>query len=145
MEALRKLEAAAESISSMPSDEETADYLGRLDFVIKKLSAHRSAVLLETPGPLAGREYRVIESRSAARSYNDAALFRSFQAAGWTLEDLLAARAVSYQWHWTELHRSAIAADFGLRLAGHELVDGDEADHVGEVWKSKLSIEAVDK
>lgn len=147
MEALRKLEAAAESIRSMPSDEETADYLGRLDFVIRKLTDHKRAVLSETPGPIAGKDYRVIESRYADRSYNTAGLLYSFATQQVAVQDLVRSGVVRLSWQWTKLTRALTDAGLKLTTIPREIEDLGQIDGplVGEVWKSRLSIEAVDK
>jgi hypothetical protein len=143
MSDLTRLEAAAAGLESLPADEETADYLGRLDKIIRTLQGHRKVILDELTGPVSGKEYRVVQRNKGIRSYNTRALLRDFARAGVEVSGLIAARALSYEWHWSELHRTALKADIGLRIAGHELVDGDEADHVGEVWQSYYVVEAV--
>lgn len=143
MSDLLRLEAAAAGLENLPADEETADYLGRLDKVIRTLSAHRRLIMDEVPGPLPGRDYRIIERRESTRSYNTSALLRSFAKEDVTIEELVASDALRLSWQWTNLRAVANAYDIGLRIAGHEVTDGDEADHVGEVWKRKLAVEPV--
>lgn len=142
MSDLVRLEAAAAGLESLPSDEETADYLGRLDKVIRTLSAHKRMVLSEVAGPLDGKDYRLIEKREASRSYNTRLLLADFADAGYTIEDLIQNDVIRLSWQWTNTRNLAVSTDIGLRIAGHEITE-DEADHIGEVWRSSLSVEGV--
>jgi len=142
MSDLTRVEAAAAGLSELPDDAVAADYVGRLDRVIRTLQGHRKMILDELPGPVTGSEYRIVEQRSASRSYNTRLLREDFYNAGITFDDLIDADVLRLSWQWTNLRNLAVNADIGLRIAGHEIT-GDEADHVGEVWASTLKVEGV--
>jgi hypothetical protein len=146
-EALGKLEAAAESLRGLPPDEETADYLGRLDYVIRKLTDHKRSILAELPAAVTGDNYQVAETRSATRSYNTAAILSAFTEAGWDLHDLRKRDAVRLTWRWTELRAAYNEAGATMKLAPREIEDDGDIDgaHIGEFWKSSMSIKAVEK
>lgn len=139
-----RLEQAAAELSLPPLGEE-ADWLGRLNKVIRDLSAMRKTVLDELDGPTAGRDYRVSESRSAKRTYNTARILADFAGEGWALRDLLDADAVRLAWRWTELRRAYEQANVPLTVAHHEVEDlGDvEESPIGEVWKSAYKVEGI--
>ena len=86
MSDLARLEAAAAGLESLPDDAETADYIGRLDKVIRTLQGHRKTIMDELPGPVSGKEYRVVEERFSERSYNTYLLKRDFEDAGLDLD-----------------------------------------------------------
>ena len=138
---MENLEAAAKALQ-LPTENE-ADWLGRLNKVIRDLSDKKRMVMDELPGPVDGKDYRIVESRSAKRSYNTAGLMASFGAKGWDLPDLLASDAVRLSWRWTELKRVAERADVTLTIAHHEVEDEGEIDSplIGEVWNSRYNIE----
>lgn len=142
MSDLTRLEAAAAGLESLPEDSETADYIGRLDKVIRTLQGHRKTIMDELPGPVSGKEYRIVEERYSERSYNTHHLLRSFSSAGYSIWNLIDQDILRPQWQWTKMRNLAIQADIGLRIAGHEITD-EEADHVGEVWKSRYKVEGV--
>ena len=54
MSDLTRLEAAAAGLESLPEDSETADYIGRLDKIIRTLQGHRKTIMDELPGPVSG-------------------------------------------------------------------------------------------
>ena len=141
---LARVEAAAAGLESLPEDDQTADYIGRLDKVIRTLQGHRKLIMDELPGPVSGENYRIIEERSAERSYNTRLLLQDFEEAGWTLPDLVADDVVRLSWQWTKMRNLASSADVGLRIVGHELEPlTGEAAHLGEVWKSRYKVEGV--
>ena len=146
MSDLARLEAAAAGLESLPDDSETADYIGRLDKIIRTLQGHRKTIMDELPGPVSGREYRIVEERYSERSYNTRALREAFehdsQYESVSLDDLIEADVVRLSWQWTKMRNLAIKKDIGLRIAGHEITD-EEADHVGEVWKSRYKVEGI--
>ena len=139
-----ELERAATDLQ-LPAVGDEADWLGRLDKVLRKLRDKRKTVLDELDGPTAGEAYRVAENRSASRSYNTAGLLSSFADKGWTLQDLTRADAVRLSWRWTELKRAATQADVTLSVAQHEIGDDGDVDAplVGEVWKSRYQVEGL--
>jgi hypothetical protein len=142
MSDLTRVEAAAAGLDSYPSLEETADYLGRLDKIIRTLAAHRRTIMSEVSGPTAGREYRITEERYCDRSYNTRLLLDAFARNGVMWTDLVDEDALRLTWQWTALRNAAIRHDIGLRIAGHEIGE-DEADFVGEVWRSRFKVEGV--
>lgn len=143
MSDLTRVEAAAAALDSLPEEPDTADYIGRLDKVIRTLQGHRRLIMDELSGPVSGTDYRIVERRECARSYNDTALLRSFDREEIGIPELVEADVLRLSWQWSKLRSLANLADIGLRIAGHEVTDGDEADHVGEVWKTKLTVEPV--
>jgi hypothetical protein len=136
------LEQATRNLA-LPKEGEEADWLGRLNKVIRDLNDKKRLVMDELPGPVEGDEYRIVEQNSAKRSYNTAAILHGFQSQGYDLHDLLNMDAVRLSWRWTQLRKAAQMADVELRIAGHEIEDdGDiESPLVGEVWASRMNIE----
>ena len=142
MSTLEELERAASTLTIPPVGAE-ADWLGRVNKVLRDLGAVRKLVMDELDGPVAGQDYRVVEGRKAVRSYNSAALLKAFAEKGWELRDLMNADAVRLGWRWTETKRAATDADVTLRIAAHEVTDfGDlEEEMIGEVWRSEFKVE----
>lgn len=140
---LEELERAAAELR--PPSEGDADWLGRLDKVIRNLTELKRAVMAELAGPVRGSEYQVTEGRSASRSYNTAAILSAFGARGYELRDLLAVDAVRLSWRWSELKKAAAMANVDLHIAHHEIDDQGEIDGplVGEVWRSQYRIEGA--
>ena len=138
---LGDLEKAVDAVE-LPSSNE-ADWLGRLDKIIRDLTQLKRTVMDELPGPVDGNEYRVVEQRKANRSYNTAAILADFDERGIGLRDLLRRDAARLSWHWTGLKRAAESEDVDLTIAHHEIEDEGEMDGplVGEVWKSYYRIE----
>ena len=136
------LEKAVNSLE-LPGVGEEADWLGRLNFIMGKLNAHKKAVLSELDGPVSGDSYKVYETRWTKRSYNTAALLSAFADSGLELRDLVAAGAVKLSWQWTALRNVARDGFVGLRIAPHEIEeDGDvDAAHVGEVAQSRWKVD----
>lgn len=145
MSDLTRLEAACAGLTELPDLDGTADYVGRLDAVIRSLQGHRKMVMSEVSGPTTGREYRIATSNRAVRSYNTAAILHRFGEKDWQLGDLIRSGAVKLGWQWTALNVAVRTAGVDMTIAQRELVeDGDiEAPMVGEVWKSDLRVEGV--
>ncbi len=124
---------------------EDPDELGRIDKIIRDLSLIRKTSLAERQGPVTGSAYRVTEQRKAKRSYNDAAIFASFNDAGWGLQDLLDAGAARISWQWTNLKRAAYSANVEMLISPFQIESlGDiDAAQVGEAWSSSYKIEGV--
>jgi hypothetical protein len=143
MSDLARLEAAAAGLESLPEDTEAADYVGRLDRVIRTLQGHRKTIMDELPGPVSGREYRIVEERYSERSYNTRLLLSDF-GLHYDTDKLVEMDVVRLSWQWTKMRNLAIKEDIGLRIAGHEVDPASgEADHVGEVWKSRYKVEGI--
>jgi len=140
---LTRLEAAAAALESLPEDDGAADYVGRLDKVIRTLQGHRKTIMDELPGPVSGNSYRIVEERFSERSYNTTRIVHDFNQAGLTLGDLIDADIARISWQWTNLRNAAIKEDIGLRIAGHELDGPDEVEHVGENWKTRYKVEGI--
>ena len=138
---LGDLEKAADAVELPTSNE--ADWLGRLDKIIRDLNGLKRAVLDELPGPVDGDEYRVVEQRKATRSYNTAAILSRFAEKDVTLRELIGRDAARLNWHWTGLKNASQAEDVNLTIAHHEIEDEGELDGplVGEVWSSYYRIE----
>lgn len=147
MELLDQLEATATELALVPypSDEEAADWVGRINAVVTKLNGLKRGLLSEMPGPVVGSQYRITEDRAARRTYNSAAILHSFGEAGWGLTDLLRRDAVRLTWRWTELDRAFAEAKVEMLKAYRELEEtGDvEGPHVGEVWEIKQGVKGI--
>lgn len=144
MSDLTRLEAAAAGLDSFPTEEETADHIGRLDKVIRTLQGHRRSIMSEVPGPLNGKDYRIVSENVCERSYNTPRLLDDFDRSGASIWDLIEQDVIRVSWQWTKMRNLAIRQDIGLRIAGHELDPAaGEADHVGEHWKTRLSVESM--
>lgn len=148
MSDLTRLEAATVGLD-LPAEGQEADYIGRLDKVIRSLQGHRKTIMDELPGPVSGKAYRIVEERYSERSYNTQRLFGAFMEAGVgyndfgnLIQELMARDVIRLSWQWTKMRNLAIKEDIGLRIAGHEVESG-EADHVGEVWKSRYKVEGI--
>lgn len=141
MDSMTDLEvAASEAVRIMPDHD--ADAIGRVDAVIRKLTDYRRMLMSELAGPTTGKSYRIAEERYAERSYNTRRLREDFNEAGWTLDDLIESDVVRLSWQWSKMRNLAMNADIGLRIAGHEITE-EEAEHVGENWKSRYKLETI--
>ena len=78
MSDLVRLEAATKGLESLPTLEETPDYVGRLDTVIRSLQEHKRMIMSEVSGPVTGEHYRITAGNRAERSYNTAAILHRF-------------------------------------------------------------------
>lgn len=137
-----KLERAAAELKLPPHSHE-ADWLGRLDRVIRHLRDLRADVIAEMDGPSEGDKYRVTESRRADRSYNTAALLASFAEAGWDTKDVIDSGAAKLTWRWTQLRKALSDAGRPVMVAAREVEDLGDLDEppIGEVWKSAYRVE----
>ena len=124
-----------------PGDDELADVIADLKEAERVLADTRKMLQSEVTGPLEGRDYALVESRRATRSYNDSALLQSFWQGDLneTLHELMAADVVRLSWQWSKLERLADRRDVSLRIAKHEVSDGDE-EHVGENWTTSYDV-----
>ena len=77
----------------------------------------------------------LVEARKATRTYNDSALLHSFWVddLNSTLHSLMEHDVVRLSWQWSKLQAEANRRDVSLRIAKHEVADGDD-EHVGELW-----------
>ena len=124
-----------------PGDDELADVIADLKEAERVLADTRKMLQSEVTGPMQGRDYALVESRRATRSYNDSALLQSFWQGDLneTLHELMAADVVRLSWQWSKLERLADQCDVSLRIAKHEVSDGDE-EHVGENWTTSYDV-----
>jgi len=138
-----RLEHEVDQLIDSPLPDNAVDIAGRLGHVIGKLSAYKRALLSEVTEPTDGKEYRAAFSRSAKRSYNTAAILKSFDDAGVDLKALRAADVVRLQWRWTELKAEAYKAGVTLSIAPRELGDDGDLDEpmIGEVWEDSIRLE----
>lgn len=123
-----------------PADDQLADVIADLQSAERTLADVRRMLMSEVTGPLSGREYRLVESRTAKRSYNTSGLlsqFGGFEA----LPRLVARDVIRISWQWSKLRRELEQADLPLTLAQHEITDGDPEALVGEVWESQFKVE----
>ena len=145
MSDLTRLEAAAVGLESLPDIENTPDYIGRLDAVIRTLQGHRKMIMSEVSGPVAGEHYRIASGNRAERTYNTAAILYRFAEKDWQLADLIRSGAVKLGWQWTALMAAARSADVDVVITQKELTeDGDiDAPMIGETWKTDLRVEGI--
>lgn len=152
--AMVNLEAVRTAITTMvdgewPSeDEDVADFTGLIRAEEVRLADFRRLLLSET-APAEGKAYRVVESRSATRSYNTARILSDFMEDGsdmlTTMFELMRTGALKLEWKWTKLKGEFEKRDVSMVVASHE-IDEDSADlespHVGEVWSTSTSVVA---
>jgi len=122
--------------------EATADVAGRVRKLERDLADFRRGLVAET-GPQTGLEYRLVEARSASRTYNTAAILHDHNPDLWAgLLNLKDEGAVRLSWQWSRLVKV-----FGdeLRVARHEIEDDGDlgGPHVGEVWASTVRLEGL--
>ena len=127
--------------NSPPSDEDTPDVIADLHHAEKTLANLRRSLLSELPGPVAGQHFRIVEKRTASRSYNDSGIIA---AAGGldALPALVASDVARLTWQWGKLRTWFQKHDLPLVVVGHEIGDGDTGGLVGELWTAKLDYEA---
>lgn len=124
-----------------PGDDQIADVIADLQAAERTLAEMRRMLLSELSGPTAGTTHRIVESRSAKRSYNTSGLLALF--GGYSeLPRLVARDVVRIDWQWSKLRRELEQADLPLTVAQHEITDGDPDALVGEVWQSQYRVEA---
>ena len=141
-----QLEQITREVIRRPVPEsETADTAGRLRHVEKQLADHRRAITDEV-GACDGTMYRLAESRYAERSFNMSAILLAlvdhYGDLASALRALIDSGAADLRFRYTTLAKLFAQNGIELRRAPHEVGDGDE-QHVGEVWKSRINIEAV--
>jgi len=126
-----------------PADDQIPDVVADLQAAEKTLAECRKMLMSEVSEPVAGTMFRIVESRSAKRSYNDSAILGAFWRGdvNTTLHYLMGEDAVRLAWRWTELRALAAKDDVMLSIAHHEVGDGDDA-LVGENWSSEFRVEA---
>ena len=132
------------------SDGELPDAIASVKAIEGELADLRKAYLAEAPGPLDGRNFRLVERASAKRTYNPDAIIGAFIESGvrvWDVVSYLMARdAVRLTWRWTELKKVFAEQGVTLKTAGHEIAPGEETgEHVGEVWTRNLYLERKDE
>lgn len=145
MSDLIRLEAAAAGLESLPEDSETADYIGRLDKVIRTLQGHRKMIMSEVSGPVRGHDYQITSGNRADRSYNTAAILSRFFDKDWELADLIRSGAMKPTWQWTALQAACRAAGVDMVITQRELLEDGDVDGpmVGENWKTDLRVEGI--
>lgn len=124
-----------------PSDAELPDVIADIQHAERVLRGLRQTLMSEVSGPLVGKEWRLVESRSARRSYNTSGILSTLGGYS-VLPDLVSADAVRLQWQWTKLRNYFQREDKPLVITGHEIEDGDDA-LVGEVWSSSFKPEPL--
>jgi hypothetical protein len=137
-----------------PPDEEVPDLIANIDQAIGVLREVRSLLLAEVTGNVDGTDWRIVERRSARRSYNTGRLLGEFAAKmaddpepnpeavlARTIRHLSRVGALKLVWQWTALRREAERQDVTLTIASHEIEDGDPDALVGEVWSSEMKVE----
>jgi len=129
----------AETIKSDPPAN-PADVVGDLQRAERVLRDVRLMLLSEVSEPQAGDDWRIVQARSAKRSYNTSGLLAAFGGFA-ALPGLVAEDVVRVSWNWSKLRQAATREDIPLVVVGHEIGDGDDA-LVGENWTSQWRVEA---
>jgi hypothetical protein len=135
---------AAADLSDWPIPEiDSVDTVGAIKEVERQLVGLRRRLVAEMDGTETGDTYQAVESRSAKRSYNTDGLLAAFGegiADMYGLHKLIDAGAVRLTWQWTGLNRLADEYDVTLRVAKHEIADGDPDALIGEVWTRRVDV-----
>lgn len=147
---LDSIAAAATALAAAAIPEhQLVDVAGDLRHAERRLADLRRNLESEIPPGAVGEKYKAVERRSAKRSYNSEALVRLFRDR-WeapsdsdALYELWRAGVIDVAWRWTDLQRAADKWDVTLGVAKHEIRDGDDSVHVGEVWRTVTTIEGV--
>lgn len=132
-----------------PSDDgEVADLTGLVRAEEVRLADFRRLLLSESQ-PASGSAYKIVESRSAKRTYNTGRILSDFMAADdtdmlTTLFELMRSGALKLTWGWTKLKGEFEKRDVSMVTASHEIEDGANLDdpHIGEVWEKSTRVEA---
>lgn len=129
-------------LSEPPAADQIPDVVADLQTAERTLAECRRMLISEVSEPVAGSTHRIVESRSAKRSFNDSAILSAFWRGDVndTLHYLIGEDVVRLSWRWTPLRALAAKDDVMLSVAHHEIGDGDEA-MVGEVWTSDYRVE----
>lgn len=130
------------------ADAETPDVIGTISAIQRELAAIKKGLVAEATGPMVGEGYRLVERRSATRTYNTAAILAALDREGATLPPMaqaLQSGAATVTWHWSKLKDMFEREGIDMRIAHREIEeDGDiEAPMVGEVWKSTFEAQPI--
>ena len=146
--AVDRLKESARTVTTiLVTDDDLPDVIGEVQSVERRLAEFRRGLLAEA-GPSEGDEWVITEARSAARTFNPSAILtdvveRTEMGPLAAIHLLINKRACELKWRWTDLKR--VLGELGITLRTHpgEVEDGDDA-HVGEVWKSTLTVQHKD-
>ena len=144
-------ETTAELIEVVVSDEDMVDVVGDVAAIHRRLGEWLRDQRSELGGGMKGERWMSVERRSATRSYNTNSLLARFadalpggQSPAGALQRLLERDVVRLQWRWTDLQKAAEQDDVTLRVANHEITDGDPDADVGAVWSGRVTLESVE-
>lgn len=109
------------------------DVAGELSQIEKEFASARRMAASELESGVQGKVWRIYVPSPKKRSYNTPALINKFSEAwGATIFDTLVALikmdVVRLSWQWKKLDNAADQYDITLRIAKHEITDGDDAD-----------------
>jgi hypothetical protein len=141
--ALDDLEASAQLVvEAAVTEQQAPDVIGRLKHITSRLTDHTRLLRAETPEHVRGKAYTTVPGKGKwDRSYNTQSLLVTFlKARGGDLsalfKELLAEKAITLGWRWSDLEKYAARHGVTLRIVkGREVADGDPDGDVGQIWK----------
>lgn len=152
---LREIERIKDATNDLRSvvipDDHLVDVVGDTETVYRALGAVLRDLKAELDAGAVGERWESTKTRSATRTYNTNGLLSAFaqafpgaQTPAGALQRLVEHNVVTLGWRWTELQKAADRYDVTLPVAKHEIGDGDPSVLVGEVWRSRVQVRAVE-
>ena len=129
-----------EAIIHAEGDAEMVDILGTVRAAETGMQSERKRADAEIPPNTKGDMFVMEQGRKATRSYNTPGLLGLFHKAMMhdtlvtTISWLMANKVIKLTWSWTGLQKIIRVNGIGLRIAQHEVTDGDLEWDLGEVW-----------
>lgn len=122
-------------------DEELVDLIGYVRSAEIGLKSVRDGAAIELPANSKGKQWVMKQGRICTRSYNTSHLLLLFHNAmrsrgslTRTLRTLLDLGVIKITWQYTKLMEVADQYNITLRVAKHEIQDGDPDADIGELW-----------
>lgn len=129
-----------EAIVHARGEADLVDILGTVRAAERGMQNERRRADAEIPPGTNGNRFVMEQGRAAKRSYNTPSLLGLFlkelmhDSLVTTLSYLLAKGIITIKWNWTPLQKETRDRGIGLRVARHEITDGDLDWDIGEVW-----------
>ena len=128
------------AIEHAPEDR-MVDMLGTINSVATAINVAKRRAASEIQDGDHGKTWVAEQGRKGMRSYNTSSLLRiiadTFEQSEnmlATLMYLLGAEVITIKWSWTNLSNLIRKENLDLRVARHEITDGDPEYDIGEFW-----------
>ena len=129
---------AAVKQAALNSEDRLVDLVGIVHSNQSAIRGMKRGWMAEIEDGDRGHNYEIQIPAPRDRSYNTSALLEKLMAAGemtlpQLLQYLVMSDVIRINWQWTNLKRELRVAGIGVRIAGHEIADGDPDWDIGEI------------